>query len=375
MGPTEFEPVEPLIEEYMKRNPGVTVQVESVSFYQARAKFEQGVKAGVVPDVFRSDRFWLSDFIRAGMLEPLDKEFFKEELDDLLYIARTAVMVDDNLWAVPNAVDCLSLFYNKDHFKDAGVEPPVDFDSFRDAAAKLSNSGQGRYGFFLNPDGWWFEPFLYGFGGRFFDNSGKLSFNSEQSLKALHYLLDLKDTVKAVPPVNLRSNSYRLMIQSFKNGTVSMMFNGPWAVKEVLNGAQFKDKPDNLGICAIPKGPAGAFSPIGCQSFIIPKGSKNKVEAQNLIKFFCSEEYQTALRKAIYEIPARKSLFSDPGLKSEPLLNSFVQQLQSATKLDSPPERSRLYTLLADFLPRIYNGDINPEYALKDFESVWQKKQ
>jgi arabinogalactan oligomer/maltooligosaccharide transport system substrate-binding protein len=375
MGQTEAEALEPLIDEFQNQNPTIRVVMERIPFAQARSKFEQGVKAGLAPDILRTDRFWLGDFGRSGLLEPFDPAEVKEEFDDLLPAAREAVTTGDKIWGIPQSIDCLGLFYNKAHFLDARVAPPEDFDAFRATAKTLTDPGKGRYGFFLNPDGWWFEPFLFGFGGRYFDDQGVFALRSDQALKAIQFLLELKDTEKAMPPVNLRSNSYDLMMQSFKSGQVSMIINGPWAIRYALTGPAFKDNTSNLGIAPLPRGPAGFHTPMGCQTLAITKDSKFRAEALLFVKFLCSAKVESVLSKKNYGIPARKSLFSDPELKNDPFLQTFIQQLQTLHPTKTTPEHSQIYGTISDHLTKILNGDIAPKDALKDIESEWLAKR
>jgi len=374
MGTLESEALPSLVDGFMVKNPDIQVVLEKVPFYEARSKFEQGIKVGVAPDVFRTDRFWLADFIRSGQVEELPLDALKDELSDLIPFARQVVTVNEKVWGLPQSVDCLCLLYNKAHFQEAGVTPPEDYDSFRAAAGKLTDAGTGRYGFFLNPDAWWFEPFLFAFGGRYFSPNGTFDLTSDQTVKALQFLLDLKETEKAVPPVSLRSNAYDLMMQSFQNGQVSMILNGPWSIRPALAGSAFKDRSENLGVAQLPKGPQGRFSPVGVQSLIIPKGCRNSAAALRFMKFLCSEGVESALSKTNFGIPARKSLFSDPELKNDPFLRPFIEQMQTGDTSENRIQTSRLYVIVGEFLMKILNGDLAPRDGLKDLEAAWKAK-
>lgn len=366
----ETEALIPLLSEFQVKNPTIKVVAEQIPFGQARARFEQGIKAGLGPDLFRADRFWTATFVKAGYLEPLEGAISDADLNDLLPVARSAATIDGKLWSMPHTVDCLALLYNKAHFKDQGVTPPDDIDSFQIAAKKLTNPGNGRYGFFMSPDGWWFEPFLLGFGGRYFDNTGKLVIRSDQTLKAAHFLLDLKETHKVIPPVNFRANAYDMMLQSFKSGQVSMIFNGTWALRDIMSGRAFKDNTDNLGTALIPRGPAGRFSPIGVQSLVIAKGTKHYKEVVKLINFLCSPAAEGAFIKRNFDLPARKSILADPEIKNDPFLRPFLEQLHGAPPLDNAPDRHKVYIPLEEFLRKVLNGDLPPEDALKDLENA-----
>jgi arabinogalactan oligomer/maltooligosaccharide transport system substrate-binding protein len=266
------------------------------------------------------------------------------------------------------------MFFNKKHFKEKGLAVPTNLDEFTEAAKKLTDSGKGRYGFFINPNGWYFEPFFFGFGGQYFTPEGKLAINSDQAKKAMEYLLHLKDGLRVVPPVNLRNNVYHTMIHSFKTGQVSMIFTGPWAIRTIIAGTAFKDDNNNLGISPIPEGPHGTFSPTGCQTLVISKNCKNYDAALKFIRFIYSPEIQKLLSIVNFGLPARKSVFAADELKRDPYLQTFIRQLQMSRKVISTPLRGEIYRPLGEKLKQVLNGDLSPTYALNDFEAEWQAR-
>ncbi len=372
MDKPEAELMPEFVSEFEKLNPTIKVSVKEISFYKAREKFEQSIKAGVAPDLLRTDRFWLHDFVKADLIQPIEKSEIKEEYEDLLPIAKQVIEIKDKIWAVPMSVDCLALFYNKKHFKELGLTPPRNYEEFSRAAAKLTDPRTGRYGFFIHPNGWYFQPILFSFGGRYFTKDGKTAINSDQSIKALEYLLNLKNRLKAVPPVSLRANTYKMMVNSFKSGQVSMIFNGPWAIREIISGSAFKSDVSNLGIVGIPGGSLGSFPPIGCQTLTISKTSKYKQASLKFAKFLCSKNVQTRLSKKNYGLPARKSIFSDPEIKKDPFLKTFVWQLQSSQKMDIQAKRGKVYASIGEKIKKVLNGELTPEYAIHDLEKEWE---
>lgn len=364
-----------LLRGFMDANPDVEVDEIKVDFYKAREKFIQGVGEGAGPDVMRVDRFWLDEFVTKGLVRELPESEIKEELADMVPIARGVITHNEKYWAIPISVDCLGLFYNKKHFAEKGVTVPGNFDEFEAAATKLTDANLGRYGFFIYPNGWYFEPFLFGFGGQYFAPDGSLAINSDETRKGMEFLLHLKDGIKAVPPVSLRANAYQTMMHSFGGGQVSMIFSGPWAIREVLAGTAFKDDTSNLGIAALPEGPHGSYSPTGCQTLVINKNSHSSEAALRFIKYMYSVEVQKELSMVNFGLPARRAVFALPELKRDPYLQTFIRQLQMSRKIISSPRRGEIYAPLGAKLKAVLNGDISPEYALNDFVTEWNNRR
>ncbi|GAB4270364.1 MAG: maltose/maltodextrin ABC transporter substrate-binding protein MalE [Candidatus Rifleibacteriota bacterium] len=363
-----------LIKEFEENNPDIKIESKYIDFYKAREKFKESIKSGAGPDLMRADRFWLPGFVAQSAIAEINPESIKEEIEDMVPIAQGVVTLNGKYWAIPISVDCLAMFYNKQHFKEKGLKVPQNFDEFTEAAEKLTDSSKGRYGFFIYPNGWYFEPFFFGFGGQYFAPSGELAINSDHAKKAMQYLLHLKDNLHAVPPVSLRSNIYQTMISSFKNGQVSMIFTGPWAIRSIIEGQAFKDDNSNLGIAPIPEGPHGTFSPTGCQTIVISKNSKHYDQALKFARFMFSVDVQKRLSIVNFGLPARKTVFAAPELKRDPYLQTFIRQLQMNRKVINSPLRGEIYRPLGEKLKKVLNGDLTPEYALNDFQAEWKAK-
>ncbi len=361
-----------IIKDFCTANPGIAVNEVSVEFYKAREKFKESIKAGAGPDLLRADRFWVNDFVNSSCIAEIAEKEIREELDDMVPIARGVITFNDKYWALPLSVDCLALFYNKAHLAEKGLQVPANFDDFSAAAATLTDANLGRYGYFIYPNGWYFEPFFFGFGGQYFGPDGSLAINSDPARKAMEFLLHLKDGLKAVPPVNLRSNVYQTMMGSFSSGQVSMIFSGPWAIRTVIAGSAFKDNNNNLGIAPLPQGPHGSFSPTGCQTIVIARTTKHRMAALKFARFMFSTEVQKRLTMINFGLPARRTVFSAPELKKDPYLQTFIRQLQTSRKIINSPWRGEIYAPLGEKLKQVLNGDLTPEYALNDFANEWK---
>jgi arabinogalactan oligomer/maltooligosaccharide transport system substrate-binding protein len=364
-----------LIREFCDATPGIEINEVQIDFYKARDKFRQSMKAGAAPALMRADRFWLSDFIKESLIEEIAASEISAELDDMVPVARGVITHNDKYWAIPVSVDCLAMFYNRRHLNEKNVNVPVNFDEFSSAVSTLTDANVGRYGFFIYPNGWYFEPFFFGFGGQYFAPDGTLAINSDAALKSLEFLLHLKDGLKAVPPVNLRSNVYQTMMHSFSSGQVSIIFSGPWAIRTVINGAAFKDDNANLGIAPLPEGPHGTFSPTGCQTLVIAKNSKNRAAALKFALFMFSFETQKRLSMVNFGMPARRTVFAAPELKRDPYLQTFIKQLQTSRKVINSPLRGEIYAPLGEKIKQVLNGDLTPEYALNDLVSEWKNRR
>ena len=361
-----------VLKAFHQKYPNITVKETSVDFYGAREKFIKEASEGKGPDLIRTDRFWLPTFVNKGLLAEIKENEITEELADMVPVAREFVTVDKKIWAIPISVDSLAMFYNKAHFREKSIPAPKDFDEFSKACEKLTDSANDRYGFFIYPNGWSFEPFFFAFGGQYFDSDGKLFIKSDAGRKALEFLLHIKAELKAVPPMQFSTKLYGTMIKSFSSGQTSMIFTGPWAIRDIIAGPAFRDNNANLGVEQIPAGPRGTFSPIGCQSIAISSKSKQRDAALKFAKFMFDFDIQKNFTMANYGLPARRKVFAAPELKKDPYLQTFIRQLQMSCKAYTHPNQSDIYEPLGDKIVKVLNGDLTIDYALSDIETEWK---
>lgn len=373
MAGLEAEAMDGILDQFHKENPDIEIKHEFISFYEARDKFREATKKGNPPDILRADRFWIPEYASENILAEISpQEFGEDNYKQMVPVSKELCMWGGKNWAVPISVDSLGLFYNKKHFKDKKLKIPNTFDDFMNAAKALTDR-RGKYGFFIYPNGWYFEPFLFGFGANYFDKKGNFAFKSDATKRAMDYLLHLKNDLKVVPPVSLKGDHvYKTMIGSFKCGQVSMVFIGPWEIRSILEGSEFKKDNSRLGVAPLPKGPNGSFSPTGCQALVISAATKKKAAAIRFLQFMFSHDIQKQLVMVNYGMPARQSVFSVPEVKNDPYIGVFVKQLQMNRKYNFNPLQGDIYELLNKKLVEVLNGDLTVNYAISDIVKAWE---
>jgi multiple sugar transport system substrate-binding protein len=94
--------------------------------------------------------------------------------------------------------------------------------------------------------------------------------------------------------------------QAFIDQKIAMVEDGSWALKDILDGAQF-----NIGVAPFPSGPSRRVTLASTDGFGIYAGTKNPDAAWELLKFLVSKDYGRAMAKAHFLQPARSSLVAD----------------------------------------------------------------
>ncbi|MGQ9681083.1 MAG: extracellular solute-binding protein [Anaerolineae bacterium] len=190
------ELMKPIGKSFEEQNPGVTVEWTFQSNFVEQ--FLTGVAAGTVPDcnILRAEN--LASFALDDALLPLDAYFVQTGLkrEDFVLATYDSCVWEGKMYALPGGADFMAFFYNKDAFKDAGLDPeapPVTLDAFREYNLKLlkrdASGAIDRIGW--SPDGTSLPWLCYLFGGEWYDvRSRKITADHPSNVKCLEWLAE-----------------------------------------------------------------------------------------------------------------------------------------------------------------------------------------
>jgi multiple sugar transport system substrate-binding protein len=137
-------------------------------------------------------------------------------------------------YSVPLDIHPMTMFYNEDMLKAAGInEPPDTREEFEQAAQAMTKGDQK--GFMLTtgfPVAQIFAMLLYQFGGRWFNEDGtKAEWNSDAGVQALTWMREAQ-TKYGEPNLEVDAE-----LAAFKAGKVGMIWNGIWQTTNVTGQA------------------------------------------------------------------------------------------------------------------------------------------
>ncbi|MEW2634508.1 extracellular solute-binding protein [Streptomyces sp. NPDC048389] len=360
-----------IAEDFTKLHPKVTVKYVNVPFGEAQNKFKNAAQSGSgAPDVIRSEVAWTPEFADLGYLAPLDGTAALKDEDDFLKQAAASTEYNGKTYAVPQVIDSMGIFYNKKIFKEAGVEVPKTIDELKAVSATIKDK-TGRTGLYLRgDDAYWFLSFLYGEGGDLVDaENKKITVGDEAGVKAMKTVKDLVDSKAAITDA---TNGWDNMQAAFKDGKVAMIINGPWAVSDTYTGKEFADKA-NLGIAPVPAGSAGQGAPQGGHNLAVYAGSKNLDASYAFTEYMTSAENQAKVAKELSLLPTRNSVYSQPGVASNEIVNFFRPVVDKAVERPWIPETGSLFAPLVTEYTKVLTGQTTPEKGAKATADEYRK--
>ncbi|MFH8754096.1 extracellular solute-binding protein [Streptomyces atroolivaceus] len=360
-----------IAEGFEKKHPKVDVKYVNVPFGEAQNKFKNAAQAGSgAPDVIRSEVAWTPEFADLGYLAPLDGTTALKDQDDFLKQAAASTKYKGKTYAVPQVIDSMGIFYNKKMFADAGVEPPAKIADLKTVAKKIKDK-TGKSGLYLRgDDSYYFLSFLYGEGGDLVDADAKtVTVDNAEGVKAFGVVKDLVDSGAAKTDA---TDGWENMMQSFKNGDVAMMINGPWAVADTLTGKEFTDKA-NLGISTVPAGSAAQGAPQGGHNLGVYAGSKNIDASYAFVEYMTSVEAQAQTAGELNLLPTRTSAYSKKEAVDSEIVQFFKPVVETAVERPWIPETGSLFAPLNVEYTKVLTGQTTPEKAAKATGDSYRK--
>ncbi|MFL5649776.1 MAG: ABC transporter substrate-binding protein [Chloroflexota bacterium] len=317
-------------------NPTKPINLSYIVHTEMVAKIAQGVASGDVPDLMGMDLIYAPQFENAGQLVDItDQSKDWPELADVSPGHKTVATFNNRLFGVPLYADVSALFYNKDLFKKAGLDPnkpPTSLAEIRSYADKITALGGGVSGYYLpgNCAGcniFTVGPLMWASGATIEANKCGDEPLVGDGVKAVDQWARDMVAAKNVPE-GARAETGATFAEQFGTGKLGMMGTGNFNI--VLARDQMKDHPFEFGISLLPGTDAGKYASfIGGDLVVIPQGSKRVDDALAFMHYLLNDTQQVELYAKALNLPTR----TDPKLtdnqyyKAEPLMGDVAKAL------------------------------------------------
>jgi len=317
---------------------GIKVIWEPLPFDSIHEKQVTDMAAGMgTYDVISFDNPWLAEFAGSGWLEDLTSYVKKTNFPINDYPAQLMEYWNFNgkLVALPFQPDCRMIFYRKDLFDKAGFTfAPRYWDEFQLAAEKLTNVQENIYGWDFSPARTIVAlvellPWIWANDGNLFDKNLKPVINSPQAVEALNYYVSLKKFA----PSGIETRLWDELLNNTLQGLTAMSVQ-PSVFAGKMDDPKLSKVVGKIGYFPVPYPKGGKMSAaIGGWSLAIPVSSKNKEAAWELIQFLASTEIEKkmALTPGSASTPVRISTLSDPEIRQQEYIATFLESLRVAS--------------------------------------------
>jgi multiple sugar transport system substrate-binding protein len=321
----------------------------------AESKYIALLAGGTPPSVVVFDRFQVATYAIRGAFRPLNDLIAQEKYDLSQFMAATVEEgkgMDGKQYALPTGTDDRLLYWNKDLFQQAGLDPekpPQDWPTLKDYATRLTKS-QGteiqQLGMGLNFAPQAFYLWSWAGGGHWLKRLGNgkpdpwhADISNAANADALSYLYGLLQVQGGQRPLAwAQKNSGGAGVQNtswgsvpkfqdvFSASKVAMIIAGNWSLGNIAR--TYAQTKLNFGVTSIPRKDA-AMPPLtwsGGWSYVISHGVKDAAAAFKLATTFLTKEYELAYSAAAQADQAKKTpgAIYFPGSTAQPAIDKVL---------------------------------------------------
>lgn len=333
-----------------------------------------------MPDVIVEDRPKLALAAANNIQSSLQKYIQKDGFDTTAFwpVTWQQTLYNNESYGVPFETDVRVLFYSKNAFREAGLDPekpPTTWSQLEEYADKLDKKkDDGTY------ERWGFSPFVGGNWDLWSYNNGapivqdgKPTVNDPKVVEAVQWMKKWSERYGGYSAVQKFRGTFQAAPQdAFMSGKVAMFVD----INGYASGLNFfrpqyttKDnKRENLdwGVSYLPynnsQSKPTSFS--GGFALSIPRGAKNGDAAWEFIKCATGPEAQLSWARDTYSMPVRPAVANDPQLTADPQWQFMVKAMDFIAPPGLVKEYSNYGEQIDKRLTEVWEGKTEAKAAL-----------
>lgn len=358
---TKKETVDTLIEMFEAENPDIKVTQQTFPYEQYNTKVASSVPSGEGPNVINLYYGWLPTYIDSGYLQPLPASTFSNErIEDEFFSLVEAAKFDGSYYALPTAVRSLALFWNKDLFEAAGLDPEDPPQTVEElvAFAKLLTETD-KHGNYLQTGmtmelraqlhHWVREVLIRQYGGTpYNEDSSQVMYASQAGYDAFKFFTDLSQKEKIGMP-NFMTDD----VTAFKSGMMGMTIDGSFRL------GTFDKIPElNYGVTELPSmnGKRYNFASFWSNGITSFTSGKELEASVKFLDFLTSDTAMKMWLENVGELPAKKDLAMSDAFRNDPKYGPFIRGLEYATATKFIDESSQRMVWIDAYDQVVLNG-------------------
>lgn len=353
-----------LLGDFEKENPDIKVEMQVLSWAYGFDKIVTAIAAGNAPDVCELGSTWVPKFSSSGVLLDVTEEAKKIKDQYLLW---EPITYEGRIYGFPWLVGTRALFYNKDLFVKAGLDPnkpPSTWSELLEYAKKIDALGKRIYGFGIfvgeSYSPWQeFLPFAWSNGGEILsDDYKKCLLNSPEVIDALKFYNELKK-------FSLRDRQAEVD-RAFSEGRVGIHISGAW---NLLSFPQ--NNPElNFSVALMPRPSYTKGLPVsfaGGEVLVINKKSSHHEAAIKLCEFLIREENSMKLVRAQRNVlPSSKGSINLPYFNEHPYQKVFFKQMATAVPAPGYIKWAEVEEYVTRAIEEVILQNVPPEVAISE---------
>ena len=371
--------VDGIVADFMQENPDIKVNaIYAGNYNDARIKALAALNSGEPAQLsvmFSIDIYELIEQDAIVAFDDIvssaeDKAWLDSFYPTLMENGRTA----GKTWGIPFQRSTIVMYYNKDAFREAGLDPekaPATWDELVAAGKKLTKADGSQWGVMIPSTGypyWMFGALAMQNDQVLMSGSGDTTyFDAPATVEALSFWKDLGSRHKVMPEGTIEWGTLR---QNFLEGKTAIMWHSTGNLTTVKKNAEF-----DFGVAMLPANKRRG-TPTGGGNFYIFKKTTpaERVAAMKLIKFMTSPERSAEWSMKTGYMGVSPAAYQTQQLqeyvKGFPYAAVARDQLKFATAELSTFQTGRVRKALDDAIQAALTGSQTPAATLQEAQST-----
>jgi len=374
--------VDGMVEDFMAENPDITVNaIYAGNYNDARIKALAALKGGEPAQLSVMFSIDIYDLIEQDAIVAFDDivetDDEKAWLDSFYPTLMENGRTNGKTWGIPFQRSTIVMYYNKDAFRDAGLDPeapPATWDELVEAGQALTKDDGSQWGVMIPSTGY---PYWM-FGALAMQNDQVLMngegtetyFDDPDTVEALEYWRALGSEYGVMPEGTIEWGTLR---QNFLEGKTAIMWHSTGNLTAVKENAPF-----DFGVAMLPAHTRRG-TPTGGGNFYIFKDAspEERAAALKLIRFMTAPERAAqwsmktgymGVSPAAYETDILKEYVTE-----FPYAAVARDQLEYATAELSTYQTGRVRKALDDAIQAALTGSKAPAEALGEAQATAER--
>ena len=214
-----------------------------------------------------------------------------------------------------------------------------------------------------------FIPFLSCYGGWVMDDQGRPTLDTEATVKAINFILDLRDRYHVIPG----ESDYDMAEALFTEQRAASIINGPWAYAGYgASGVRYDLAPL----------PQNAETGQWCAPMVSTSGyavnanveGEKLPHLRDLLVYLTSEEMQERLVEELHLIPSRRSVRASEAVRRDPLLQAMIRQVELGRQMPLEPQMRQIWDGMRGPYQLVMNGAVSPEEGARMMQREVEKR-
>ena len=360
---TEFDFLTKVVANFEKKYPKINVTYQPINGDYPTAMLAR-FASRTPPDVFYVDSSVAPDWIKQGVLEPLNPFFAKYKFSTKPFFPRLVAGFSkgSRVYGLPKDWSPLAMEVNTTMLQKAGVSAPTNWTQLINVAKQLQIKGAVPNGapICLSPDWARMMPFIFQAGGSYLNPAGTAPvLNTAKAKKGINFFVGLATSGLARTQTQLGTDWCGEALGKEK---AAIIFEGNWALpymKDTFPNVKYET-------FAMPKGQTTGNLGFTV-SYSMAKDSKNKPAAWTLLSYLTSKAGMKTWTDQGLALPSRSDV---PPAAGRAVL---LKQAPAARAWSFFPGFGDVLTIMNNDLGAVFRGDKDVQGMINDVQSATAK--